>query len=187
MAHHYDEGENLGTLRAANRAAVVCLSCGIVKTGTNKDERCAASLHDHKHQWNEPNQQSEVLSGILNSPSVPLSDSGGSDAREALAGNLYPGKIISVVPESLDQTLSDRGAKYGDFRDHAAITQQLKEVVRQAMFARHAETFTPIHREAIDMILHKIGRILNGDPNYADSWTDIAGYAKLVADRLETK
>lgn len=35
------------------------------------------------------------------------------------------------------------------------------------------------------MIFHKIARILNGDPNYADSWVDIAGYAKLVADELE--
>ena len=26
---------------------------------------------------------------------------------------------------------------------------------------------------------------MNGDPNYADSWIDIAGYAKLVSDRLE--
>jgi hypothetical protein len=34
------------------------------------------------------------------------------------------------------------------------------------------------------MIAHKIGRILNGDPDYIDSWDDIAGYAKLVADRL---
>lgn len=30
------------------------------------------------------------------------------------------------------------------------------------------------------MIQHKIGRILNGDPAYADSWHDIAGYATLV-------
>ena len=37
------------------------------------------------------------------------------------------------------------------------------------------------------MILHKIGRILNGDPNYADSWHDIAGYAKLVEDELSGK
>jgi len=36
------------------------------------------------------------------------------------------------------------------------------------------------------MICHKIGRIVNGDPNYYDSWADIAGYAKLVSDRLET-
>lgn len=39
--------------------------------------------------------------------------------------------------------------------------------------------------EALEMIAHKIGRIINGDPNYADSWHDIAGYAKLVADRLD--
>jgi hypothetical protein len=36
----------------------------------------------------------------------------------------------------------------------------------------------------LDMICHKIGRIINGDPDYADSWHDIAGYAQLVANRL---
>lgn len=41
--------------------------------------------------------------------------------------------------------------------------------------------------EALDMIAHKIARIINGDPDYADSWDDIAGYAKLVADRLQGK
>jgi len=35
------------------------------------------------------------------------------------------------------------------------------------------------------MIAHKIGRIINGDPDYDDSWVDIAGYAKLVSDRLQ--
>jgi hypothetical protein len=35
------------------------------------------------------------------------------------------------------------------------------------------------------MIVHKLARIVNGDPNYGDSWRDIEGYAKLVADRLE--
>jgi hypothetical protein len=34
------------------------------------------------------------------------------------------------------------------------------------------------------MICHKIGRIVNGDPDYFDSWIDVAGYAQLVADRL---
>jgi len=37
------------------------------------------------------------------------------------------------------------------------------------------------------MIFSKIARILNGDPNHLDSWTDIAGYATLVADRLQGK
>jgi hypothetical protein len=35
------------------------------------------------------------------------------------------------------------------------------------------------------MIAHKLGRIVNGDPNYVDSWVDIAGYATLVAKRLQ--
>ena len=31
------------------------------------------------------------------------------------------------------------------------------------------------------MNAQKVGRILNGDPNWSDSWHDIAGYAQLVA------
>jgi hypothetical protein len=39
-------------------------------------------------------------------------------------------------------------------------------------------------REAFHIIANKMGRILNGDPSFHDSWHDIVGYAKLVADRL---
>ena len=34
------------------------------------------------------------------------------------------------------------------------------------------------------MIMHKISRILNGDPNYVESWRDISGYAELVVKEL---
>ena len=46
------------------------------------------------------------------------------------------------------------------------------------------ETLSFDAAEALDMIQHKIARILNGDPNYIDSWTDIIGYARLVEKRL---
>jgi hypothetical protein len=42
----------------------------------------------------------------------------------------------------------------------------------------------PDQQEALEMIQHKIARILNGDPDYFDNWHDIAGYATLVAMRL---
>jgi hypothetical protein len=45
----------------------------------------------------------------------------------------------------------------------------------------------PIQVEALEMIAHKIGRILSGDPNHQDHWDDIAGYAKLVSERLQGK
>jgi hypothetical protein len=35
------------------------------------------------------------------------------------------------------------------------------------------------------MIASKIARIVVGDYDHIDSWVDIAGYAKLVADRLQ--
>jgi hypothetical protein len=41
-------------------------------------------------------------------------------------------------------------------------------------------------KEALEMNAHKISRILCGDPNYDDSWVDIAGYATRVADRLRS-
>lgn len=83
---------------------------------------------------------------------------------------------------NIDETLKERGARYGEFPGHAKITQDLKRFFReQPKWAGMADD----QQEALDMIAHKIGRIFNGDPDYDDSWRDIAGYAKLVSDRLE--
>lgn len=79
-------------------------------------------------------------------------------------------------------TLEERGSRYGDFTKHAAVTQAIKA----ALFdCRHRGSLPAYMVEALEMIAHKMGRIVNGDPHYHDSWHDIVGYAKLVADRLE--
>jgi hypothetical protein len=96
-----------------------------------------------------------------------------------------PGEFIQA-DTNVDAILDERGSRYGNFMDHATITYRLKEVARD-FAAQHGKHFAYDQCEAFDMIFHKLGRILNGDPNYADSWIDIAGYAKLVADRLEGK
>jgi len=86
----------------------------------------------------------------------------------------------------IDGTLQERGNRYGPFDGHAAITQALKEVMNNSVdeINTNWNSLEPYQKEALEMIAHKIGRILNGDPNYDDSWIDIAGYAKLVADML---
>lgn len=81
----------------------------------------------------------------------------------------------------IDQTLEERGARYGTFVGHSAITQNLKYTMQQT---EKWNRLAPDQKESLEMIVHKIGRILNGDPDYHDSWHDIGGYAKLVADRL---
>lgn len=82
---------------------------------------------------------------------------------------------------NLEVTLEERGSRYGEFSDHSDISQSLKEVMYNT---DNWGTLKPEMRESLEMIAHKIARILNGDPNYADSWVDIAGYSKLVGDKL---
>lgn len=88
------------------------------------------------------------------------------------------------TPTDVTAVLTERGNRYGKFTDHANVTQTLKQVIYKHL-QTHGKELAADQVEALDMIAHKIGRIVNGDPNYADSWVDIAGYAKLVADRLE--
>ena len=84
----------------------------------------------------------------------------------------------------VDQVLDSRAKDYGKFIEGAEIMQLLKRLVHNYIEARG----TPLafdQREAIDMIIHKLGRIINGNPDKVDHWVDIAGYATLVADRLQ--
>jgi hypothetical protein len=78
--------------------------------------------------------------------------------------------------------LQERGKTHGDYSDHARITQVTKQFWQgEAGWQR----LSVEQRETLDMIAHKVGRALAGDPNFKDHWDDIAGYAKLVADRLK--
>jgi hypothetical protein len=64
------------------------------------------------------------------------------------------------------------------FSTLSALEQDLKDCVRG--HKNWEERLLPHHRTAIEMILHKVCRVVNGnDPSYVDNWDDIAGYAKL--------
>lgn len=82
---------------------------------------------------------------------------------------------------SIDKTLAERGSRYGEFPEHAFITQELKRTLHDNVNWHELDDDM---KEALDMIAHKIGRIINGDPSYIDSWTDIIGYTRLVEKRL---
>jgi Domain of unknown function (DUF6378) len=82
-----------------------------------------------------------------------------------------------------EELLAERGTTHGEYTDHARITQAIKTMI-YGDEAVDPEKFTDIMRESIDMIAHKLGRIAAGDPRHKDHWDDIAGYAKLVSQRL---
>ena len=85
---------------------------------------------------------------------------------------------------SIDATLTERGNRYGEFERHATITQGIK---REMQASPNWDNLTDSMREALEMTAHKIGRILNGDPYYLDSWHDIIGYIRLVEKELEVQ
>lgn len=82
---------------------------------------------------------------------------------------------------SVEETIKQRGELYGDFADAAHTMQRLKNAVRSH---KNWDRLPTYQCEAIDMILHKIGRHINGDHQYVDNFHDIGGYAKLAEDEI---
>lgn len=100
--------------------------------------------------------------------------------RKARIAKYFPDLAKVIV----DGVLDARGQDYGKFRDSAALMQGIKRLLADHA-SRHNKTFADDQWEALEMIVHKISRIVNGNPDKVDHWVDIAGYATLVADRLE--
>jgi len=105
-------------------------------------------------------------------------------AQQSAAGSAPLEIEMFDFPDEVDATLDARAVEYGKFIEGAEVMQMLKRVVQAALNNRD-KTLAHDQAEAMDMIIHKIGRIVNGNPDVVDHWLDIAGYAKLVADRLE--
>lgn len=91
-------------------------------------------------------------------------------------------KRDQTMASDIAQTLLERGNQYGLFTEHSRITQNIKNAM---VDSPKWTALQPDQKEALEMVAHKIGRILNGNPDFHDSWFDIVGYTKLVADRLE--
>jgi len=97
-----------------------------------------------------------------------------------------PRQAKAEIPKQLseiDEILNERGARYGAFNRHAAITQLLKDAMKV-----HEEDWMRLSaskKECLEMIQHKIGRIINGDSNYLDSWVDIIGYVQLIINEIQ--
>lgn len=89
---------------------------------------------------------------------------------------------------TIDETLAERGNRYGSFKDHSKLSVTLRSIVLNHYQQLNPGTaLEPYVIESITMICHKLARIANGDPTYDDNWRDIAGYSQLVVDILHGK
>jgi Domain of unknown function (DUF6378) len=72
--------------------------------------------------------------------------------------------------------LTARNKTHGSFAENARHSQDLK---RQFHAAPCWNGLHDVHKEALHMIALKLSRILSGQAEFDDHWTDIEGYARL--------
>lgn len=84
--------------------------------------------------------------------------------------------------DTVDSILDQRNKTHGEFMDVAAVAVGLRQIIRD-----RRPDLMPDQEEALTLICTKIARIVNGDPNEVDHWSDLAGYSMLIADRLKGK
>lgn len=87
-----------------------------------------------------------------------------------------------MTAPAIDAILKERGLNYGSYIRQSQITCELLATMRR--YCDWENQLAPDQQESLLMFCVKCARILNGNPNYADNWRDLEGYAKLVADRL---
>ena len=112
--------------------------------------------------------------------------------RAQLAKELEPGLNAlfgleykkTVQEPSVNTLLQERALQYGTFVSLAKTAQEFKSVLYRELGSRN-KRLADDQSEALDMIMTKIARVINGDADHVDTWNDIAGYAKLVAERLQ--
>lgn len=85
------------------------------------------------------------------------------------------------MTKTTEELLIERGKTHGEYSDHARCTQN---IMRAMQSEKNWERLSDIQKESLHMFAHKMGRIATGNPDIHDHWDDIAGYAKLVSDRI---
>jgi len=106
-----------------------------------------------------------------------------SSGSEMTASRTIPTTERTTTKMSdVESTLIERGSRYGSFRTHAIYAEAFNGIFSGSP---NWHEMKPDAKESLRIIANKIGRILNGDPEYDDNWRDIAGYATLVLQRIE--
>ena len=83
---------------------------------------------------------------------------------------------------SIQDTLNQRAKTHGCFKENGRIMQALKNEMLKSVNWFH---LPDEQKEALQMIQHKIGRILSGNNNEPDHWLDLSGYSMLIHNILK--
>lgn len=109
------------------------------------------------------------------------------DEWEPLA---LPEQRIPASKLGTEQILAERGKVYGDVSDNMVCAMEVMRVLKKHIEKNRSFEDIGGMREydtymgCMSMIVHKIARAVTGNIFYEDNYVDIAGYAKLLQDKM---
>lgn len=84
--------------------------------------------------------------------------------------------------EDIEKTLEERGKTHGNFKDVSETYDRMDTAMQTS--GVNIGNLKSTQALALDVIIQKIARIVNGDPDFSDHWEDIAGYSTLIVKEL---
>lgn len=78
-----------------------------------------------------------------------------------------------------DEILKERGNVYGDFTCGSYLESEILKLIKANHFKQHGTYLSELELIFFSKIIMKLSR-LSVTPDHVDSWTDIAGYARLI-------
>jgi hypothetical protein len=91
-------------------------------------------------------------------------------------------KMRGCSAMTIEKILEERAKTHGDYTETAVAQQAIKTAIRSGP---NWDSLPDIIKESLEMIAHKLGRIVAGNPYVVDHYRDIVGYSTLVIDRIE--
>jgi hypothetical protein len=91
--------------------------------------------------------------------------------------------IVKTEPKktAVEKLIEDRERTVGNFTDQSEMIEQTLTIW---MDTKNWDDLLPYEKQALRMLLHKVGRILVGDAHFKEHWVDAEGYIHLVVQRL---
>ena len=161
----------------------------LLKQGYSPKEVTQRMAVSYNYAWKLKKDLEKAAKELFTPEEVGISEE--AFIEVALAASQGKGKdkpTPKPEPEvsGVGKVLDARAEQYGSFMQSADTVIRIKGIMHNAI-ARNEVHLYPDQLQALDMIATKLSRIVHGNPNHLDSWIDIAGYATLVADRLQGK
>ena len=89
-------------------------------------------------------------------------------------GFLHEGQLFTNPPFMMTPETPNRDEQHGGMEAVGGVAQRMKDAIR---LGRNWHRLSSGEREALDMICHKVGRVLSGaNPHDLQHWEDLAGY-----------